>query len=273
MVGRGWLYGALVGYAALVLYPMFWLVAASFKTSREVFTSPWALPAKLQWPNYTEAWREAGIGRYFGNSLLVTLVSLFFILLLSAMAAYALTRFPFRGSHLLFSLFLGGMMFPIFLGIVPLFLLMQKLHLFNTRPGLILVYIAYSLPFTIFVLSGFFRTIPTELLEAARIDGCSHFGAFFRVMLPLAKPGLVTAGIFNFFGLWNEYPLALVLIADDRLRTLPLGLANLYMVQHYETDWGALMAGLVLVMIPTLVVYGLFQRQITEGISVGALKG
>jgi N-acetylglucosamine transport system permease protein len=260
-------------YAVVVIYPMVWLLLASLKTNREIFAAPWSVPASPQWGNYVQAWRAAGIGQYFCNSVLVSFVSLFFILLIGALAAYVLARFVFRGRSLIHSLFLGGMMFPIFLGIVPLFLLLKQLGLLDTRLGLILVYVAYSLSFTIFVLTGFFKTIPTELHEAGLIDGCSEFSAFFRIMLPLAKPGLLTAGIFNFFGLWNEYPLALVIISDNELRTLPLGIANLLMVQQYETEWSALFAGLMLVMIPTILVYAIFQRQITEGISVGALKG
>lgn len=260
-------------YAVIVIYPMVWLLLTSLKTNREIFAAPWSAPASLQWRNYAVAWQEAGIGRYFFNSVLVSFISLFFILFIGSLAAYVLARFVFQGGSLIYSLFLGGMMFPIFLGIVPLFLLLSRMGLLNTRLGLILVYIAYSLSFTIFVLTGFFKTIPTELHEAGLIDGCSQFGAFFRIMLPLAKPGLMTAGIFNFFGLWNEYPLALVIISDNQLRTLPLGIANLLMVQQYKTEWGALFAGLMLVMIPTILVYALFQRQITEGISVGALKG
>lgn len=267
------IYALVFVYAAIVVYPMVWLIAASFKTSREVFVDPWALPQSLQWANYLRAWTQAGIGRYFLNSLLVTGFSLVAILLISAMAAYVLTRYQFRGSVWILNAFMGGMMFPIFLGIVPLFILLQQMRLWDTRTGLVLVYVAYSLSFTIFVLSGFFRTIPGELLEAAMIDGCSHFSAFFRIMLPMARSGLVTAAIFNFFGLWNEYPLALVIVSSEHLRTLPLGIANLLMVQQYKTEWGALFAGLVLVMIPTIVVYAVFQRQISEGISVGALKG
>jgi ABC-type glycerol-3-phosphate transport system permease component len=164
-------------------------------------------------------------------------------------------------------------MVPTQLALVPLFFLVNAIHLLDTYTGLILVYIAFSLPFTIFVLTGFFRTLPHELAEAALIDGCTHPQAFWRVMLPIAKPGLVTAAIFNFLGIWNEYLFALVLISSERLRTLPLGLANLLMVTHYESNWGALFAGLVMVMIPTLVVYALLQGQLTKGITAGALKG
>lgn len=260
-------------YGVVVVYPMVWMLLASVKNSRELFEKPWGLPASPQWVNFAKAWSQAGIGRCFANSVFVTAISMFFILLIGSMAAYALARFVFRGRAAIHNAFMSGMMFPVFLGIVPLFLLLRNLGMLNNYFGLITVYVAYSLPFTVFVLTGFFRTLPHELAEAGLIDGCSHFAVFRRIMLPLAKPGLIAAGIFNFFGIWNEYPLALVIISSNDLRTLPLGIANLLMVLHYETDWGALFAGLVIVMLPTLVAYLLFQRHITSGLTAGALKG
>jgi len=273
LVARFALHLVLLIYSAIVVYPMVWLLSASLKTSRELFEKPWELPAVPQWQNFAKAWTEAGIGRCFVNSVFVTTVSMFFILLIGSMAAYALARFVFRGRGFIHSAFVSGMMFPVFLGIVPLFMLLRNLGMWNSYTGLITAYVAYSLSFTIFVLTGFFKQLPGELAEAGLIDGCGHFTVFWRVMMPLAKPGLIAAGIFNFFGIWNEYPLALVIISSNELRTLPLGIANLLMQQHYETDWGALFAGLVLVMLPTLIVYLFFQRQITEGLTAGALKG
>lgn len=273
VIGITALQAVLVLYSIIVIYPMVWLISASLKNSRELFMTPWALPQSPQWVNYVKAWTEAGIGHYFANSVFVTVLSMFFILLVGSMAAYALARFQFRGNTAIYNVFLSGMMFPVFLGIVPLFLLLRNLGMLNNYFGLITVYVAYSLSFTIFILTGFFKTLPHELAEAGLIDGCSQFAVFWRIMMPLAKPGLVAAGIFNFFGIWNEYPLALVIISKSELRTLPLGIANLLMVQHYETNWGALFAGLVMVLVPTLVVYLIFQRQITEGLTAGALKG
>jgi N-acetylglucosamine transport system permease protein len=272
-VGLGVIYLILLGYAAVVILPMVWLLYTSLKSNREIFASAWGLPATPHWENFAYAWVRAGIGRYFLNSVFVTVASVALILLVSAMAAYALTRFSFRGNRFIFYAFLAGLMIPTQLALVPLFFLINGMRLLDTYAGLILVYVAFSLPFTVFVLSAFFRTLPQELAEAALIDGCTHGQAFWRVMLPLAKPGLVTAAIFNFLGIWNEYLFALVFISSERLRTLPLGLANLLIVSHYESDWGALFAGLVMVMVPTLLVYGLLQGQLTKGITVGALKG
>lgn len=260
-------------FAASVVLPLIWVAVTSFKSSPEVFASPWALPGELRWVNYAKAWQEAGIARCFTNSLIVTLATLAILLPVGSMAAYVLARYPFRGSRWVFTGFLGGMMFPIFLAIVPLFLLLRDLALLDTLEGLILVYVAYSLPFTVFVMTGFFHTLPQELLEAAMIDGCGHVAAFRRVMLPLARPGLIVVGIFNAIGLWNEYPLALVIVVSDEVRTLPLGIANLMMMEHYQSDWGALFAGLVIVMGPVLAVYWAFRDRIHDTMVAGALKG
>jgi N-acetylglucosamine transport system permease protein len=273
LIGKGIIQAILVGYAIVVIYPMVWLISASLKTSLELFTNPWLPTMKPQWSNFLDAWTKANIGRYFINSVFVTAVTMFLILLIGSMAAYALSRFVFKGREILQTAFISGMMFPVFLGIVPLFLLLAKLNMLDNYFGLITVYVAYSLSFTIFVLTGFFKSLPHELAEAGLIDGCSQFTVFWRIMLPLAKPGLIAAGIFNFFGIWNEYPLALVIINTSDLRTLPLGIANLVMQQQYETNWGALFASLVIVMVPSLLVYLFFQRQITEGLTAGALKG
>lgn len=272
-IGRALLYVALLVYSVIVVYPMVWLLSASLKTSLELFESPWKLPAMPQWVNFERVWSKVGIGQCFANSVIVTALSMFFILMVGSMAAYALARFKFRGRNLIHNAFMSGMMFPVFLGIVPLFLLLRNLGMWNNYFGLITAYVAFSLPFTIFILVGFFKSLPHELTEAGMIDGCSHFTVFWRIMLPIAKPGLIAAGIFNFFGIWNEYPLALVIISENKLRTLPLGIAALVMQQQYETDWGALFAGLVIVMLPTLLVYLFFQRQITEGLTAGAIKG
>ena len=263
----------LVVYAVIVIYPMVWLISSSLKTSLELFTNPWLPTMKPQWTNFLDAWTKANIGRYFVNSVFVTTVTMFFILFIGSMAAYALARFVFKGRDVIHTGFISGMMFPVFLGIVPLFMMLARLNMLDNYFGLITVYVAYSLSFTVFILTGFFKTLPHELAEAGLIDGCSQFTVFWRIMLPLAKPGLIAAGIFNFFGIWNEYPLALVIINSTDLRTLPLGIANLVMQQQYETNWGALFASLVIVMIPSLIVYLFFQRQITEGLTAGALKG
>jgi len=203
---------------------------------------------------------------YFSDKLLVL------ILMLSSMVAYVLARYQFRGNRFIYVLFISAMMIPGFLAVVPLWFLIRSLGLLNTWPGLILVYLGFSMPFTIFFLHAFFKTLPIELEEAAIIDGCSLFGVFWRVMLPLSKSGLLTVGIFNFLGIWNEFFWALILIYDDNLKTLPLGMSNLLIQSFYQTDWGAMFAGFVIMLIPTFIVYAIFQNQLTQGITIGALK-
>jgi N-acetylglucosamine transport system permease protein len=257
----------------LILIPILWVLVSSLKTGAEIVGSPWKLPTEPHWINYKNAWQEAGIGRAFMNSLGVTLATLLILLPSGAMAAYVLARYEFPGRGLIFGGFLGGMMFPHFLVIVPLFFLMRGMHLLDTRVGLTLVYVAYSLSFTVFVLTGFFQTLPKELGEAAMIDGAGHAGTFWKVMLPLARPGLIVVGIFNAIGLWNEYGLALVLVPSAENQTLPLGIANLTMTQQYQSDWGALFAGLVIVMLPVVIVYAIFRERIHETMLAGAVKG
>ncbi|MGY8826886.1 MAG: carbohydrate ABC transporter permease [Candidatus Latescibacterota bacterium] len=260
-------------YGIVVIFPMIWLLYTAFKTTEELFASAWSLPAVWSLVNFTEAWNEAQIGDFFWNSIFVTVSTLLLQLFLGSMASYSLAKYKFKGSSLLYYLFLAGLMFPIFLGLVPLFFLMKHLALLNSHLGLILVYAAFGLPFTVFVLTAFFRTIPTTIMEAGIMDGCSHFRLYWSIMLPLAKPGLTTVGIFTFISIWNEYILALVLLSSSHLRTLPLGIAVLQFVQFYEVDFGTLFAGLVIVMLPTLVCYIILQNQITKGITVGAVKG
>jgi ABC-type glycerol-3-phosphate transport system permease component len=277
-LGRGVVFAALAGYALWVIYPMVWMVYSSLKADEAIFRDALALPPLdgLRFDNYARAWHEARFGDYFFNSVLVTTTAVALIVLLGAMTAYALTRFYHPAGRAAFWLFLAGLMIPAQLTIVPLFFEWRALGLLNTRLGLILVYTANGLPFAIFILAGFFRSLPRTLYEAAVIDGCSEAGAFWRVLLPLARPGLVTVAIFQFIGIWKEYFFAFMLANGDGAggaRTLPLGLANLSITAQYRTDYGMLFAGLVLVTIPLLLVYVVLQRQIVRGVTAGALKG
>ena len=260
-------------WALLVIFPFVWMIATSVKADPEILSSPWKLPASIQWDNFARAWTEARIGRYFLNTLIVLAGSLTGTLLVSSMAAYVLARFEFPGRQLLFYGFIAGLMFPVFLALVPLFFLVQDLNMVGTYQGLILVYIAYSLPFTIFFLTAFFKTLPNEVGEAAILDGASQYQIFFQIMLPLAKPGLIAMGIFNFIGQWNQFLLPLVLMPDQSKYLLSQGLQFLAIQQGYQNDYGALFAAMVITMIPTLIVYVLFQRRLEAGLTAGALKG
>ena len=277
IVSKTVIYLVLSFWALVVVFPMLWSIFTSFKTDREIFFSPWALPKVLMFENFARAWVKARMGAYLINTLLIIVPALFFTLLLSSMAAYVLARFEFRGRTFLTYLFMLGMIFPIFLALVPLYFVMHTLGLLDTYQGMILVYIAFSLSFTIFFLTNFFRTLPSELGEAALIDGADHYEIFFRVYLPLAQPGLVTMGIFNFLGQWNQYILPNTLMITNNDTTthyvLSQGLYYLQAQQFYQNDWSGLFAAVTIVMIPTLVVYLIFNDRIEEGMTAGAIKG
>ncbi|MEV0779801.1 carbohydrate ABC transporter permease [Streptomyces sp. NPDC050428] len=265
-------HGVLVIWALLVVLPLLWAVMSSFKDDNSIFSSPWALPDKLHFENWSRAWTQARMSDYFLNTILVVGGSLVGTLVLGSMAAYVLARFDFPGNRFVYFLFIGGMSFPIILALVPLFFVMNNMGLLNTTHGLILVYIAYSLPFTVFFLSSFFRTLPTSVAEAAIIDGASHTRTFFQIMLPMAKPGLISVGIFNFLGQWNQYMLPTVLNTDPDKKVLSQGLVQLAVSQGYKGDYSGLFAGLVMAMLPVLAAYIIFQRQVVAGLTAGALK-
>ncbi len=280
---RAWLASWLIGiflvlYALWVAYPMVWVLLSSFKSEAAIRSAPfaWPSPEELTVAAYERAWVEAGFGRYFWQSVGVTSVSVALIVGLGSLAAYALARFTNRWLAPVHWLFLAGMMLPVQLSIVPLFFELRWLGLLNSLPGLILVYTANGLPFAVFVLTGFFRGLPASLAEAARLDGCGEIAVFWRVMLPLARPGLVTVAIFQFIGLWKEYFFAFMLLSgagDGAGRTLPLGLANLSMVAQYQGDQAPLFAGVTLATLPLLAVYLVLQKQLIQGVTAGALKG
>ncbi len=260
-------------WAAMVIFPFLWMIMTALKSDMEILTDPFGLPEQLLWENFARAWTSASIGRYFLNTVLVMAMSLTGTLLVSAMAAYVISRFDFPFNRFLYLMFIAGLMFPMFLGLVPLYFLMDDLRLLNTYHGLALVYIAYSLPFTIFFLVGFFKTLPGEVAEAGIIDGASQYQVFFNLMLPMAKPGLIAMGIFNFLGQWNQFLLPLVLLLDQDKYVLSQGLNFLAIQQGYDSDYSALFAAMVIVMIPSLLVYILFQRRLESGLTAGALKG
>ncbi|MDX1932151.1 MAG: carbohydrate ABC transporter permease [Capsulimonadales bacterium] len=304
-LGNALKYGLLVLYLLAVIYPMFWVFYTSAKSTQEFYKNPIGLPQVFTAPNadvaraaidnYEKAWIGSKFSGYFINSLIVVSISLTLIILLGSMAAYVLARFEFRGRNLIYILFLSGLLIPMQLILIPLFFQFSDIgetltrvfapparsmglgnltvSLHNSHIGLILIYVAASLPFTVFTLTAFFRTLPGELREAAMMDGASEYRTFFQVMMPVARAGLVTVTIFNFLGLWNEYLFGLVFLSDDRLKTLPLGLASISMQAQYKSDFGLLFAGLVIAMLPTLIVYIFLQEQLTKGITTGAVKG
>jgi N-acetylglucosamine transport system permease protein len=263
---------AMLAWAVVTALPLLWAVVSSLKTDQEILNEPWAPPSSLHFENWSRAWTAASIGRYFFNSLIVVGGALVLTMLLGSLVAYALARYQFRGNRFIYYTFVAAMFFPVFLALVPLFFVVRQLGLLGTYHGLILVYAAYAVPFTVFFLHAFFRTLPEEVAEAAVLDGCSHSAVFFRVMLPLARPGLVAVGIFNFLGLWNQYLIPLVLNPDPDRYVLAQGLAALSVSQGYRSDWSGLFAGLTIAMLPVLVAYVAFQRHIRAGMTAGAVR-
>lgn len=262
-------HAVLLLWTVLVVVPFLWAVVASTKTSREIFGSPWGLPESPQWSNFADAWAK-GVGEYLLNSIIVVSGGVVLTMLLSSMIAYVLARYDFKGNRAIYYLLASGMMFPVFLAIVPLFFVVQSLGMLSTYHGLILVYVAYSLPFSVFFMHAFFRTLPTDVAEAAVMDGCSHASVFFRVMLPMAKPGLLSIGIFNVLGQWNQFVLPAFLSPEKPV--LAQGIATLLASQRYEGDWGALFAALTIAIVPVVVVYLIFYRQVQSGLTGGTLK-
>ncbi|MEV0868765.1 carbohydrate ABC transporter permease [Brachybacterium paraconglomeratum] len=262
----------LIVWTLAVVLPLLWTVYSSFKTSREILTSPFSMPSEWNLDNFITAWTEAGIGRYFLNTLIVVGGALFLVMLLGAMCAYVLARFEFPGRRIIYYGMIAGLTFPIFLAVVPLFFVLMNMGLRGTYIGLILAYVGFALPFTVFFLYAFFRQLPEEIAEAAAIDGAGDFRTFFQIMVPLATPGLMSVTIFNFLGLWNQYLLPVVLNTDEDKYVLAQGLKSLQAQQGYESDWGAMFASVTITILPVLIVYVIFQRQLQGGLGPSTNK-
>jgi len=263
---------ALIIWAIVVVVPILWVFLASFKNTTEIFSSPWTMPAALRFENWARAWTKAQVGQYFVNSVIVVGFSTFGTMLFGSMVAYVLARYKFIGNRFVYYLFVSGLAFPVFLALVPLFKVVQGFGLLNTYTGLIVVYISYSLPFTVFFLTAFFKTLPSSVAEAAIIDGASHTRLFFRVMLPMARSGMVSVTIFNIIGQWAQYLLPVVLVTDKSKYVLTQGIAAISVNAGYEADWSGLFAALSMSILPMIIVYAIFQRQIQAGLTAGAVK-
>jgi N-acetylglucosamine transport system permease protein len=273
----------LVVWAVLVVYPMLWVVMSSFKDDKQIIEQPLSLiPHGLHWENFARAWGNGHIGAFFLNTVLVLAGSVTLTMLLGSMAAYALARYEFWGNRIIYYLFLSGLTLPIYLAAVPLFTGVSNTGLVfspfgpNSYLMLILVYVAWSLSFTVFFMHSFFRTLPTTIAEAAYVDGASHTKVFFKVMLPMAKPGLISIGIFNVLGQWNQWYLPTLLMqpvsGEPKHSVISQGLIELSVNQGYRSDWSGLFAGVTTAMLPVLVVYIVFQRQVQAGLTAGVGK-
>lgn len=260
----------LIGNTVLMLYPILIMFFSAFKSTSDIFTKPFALPNFTNFANFARIIRETNFLTYFSNSILVTTASLACILIFGSMAAYAIARYRFRGATFLFLFFLAGLMVPLKLAIIPLFIQFRDLGILDTRLSLILLYTAMGLPSTVFILTGFLRTLPGELEDAARIDGASEPKIMVFIMMPLTKPALVIAGIHNAVPIWNDFFFPLVFIHTDANKTLPQGLTTF--MGEFSTDWGALFAGLSLSALPIIFIYILLSRQFIAGMTYGSIK-
>jgi N-acetylglucosamine transport system permease protein len=265
----GFSHGILIIWSILVILPLIWVLMSSFKTSSEIFASPFALPQRWSFDNYVNAWTTAGIGSFFVNSVIVVVGALILTMLFGSMSAYVLARFTFPGSRLLYYLMLAGLTFPIFLAIVPLFFVLRGIGLLNTLP---LTYAAFAFPFTVFFLYAFFRSLSKSIAEAAAVDGAGEWRTFFQIMLPMAKPGLATVAILNFVGLWNQFLLPIALNTNPDNYVLTQAMASFASQAGYSVDFGALFAAVVITVVPVLIIYLIFQRQLQGSVSQGVSK-
>jgi len=266
-------YAVVGGWSAFSMFFVLWVVMASLKTTRSLFKHPWSLPWDPVFSNYAKTWVANRFGDYFLNSFLVVSLSVMALLIIAVPAAYVLSRGKFMGRGVLSNILVFGMGVPIPLLFVPIAVIMSSLNLTDSLFGLGIIYVAVSLPFTIFVLQGFFSSLPSELDSAALLDGCSDWQIFWHVMLPLAKPGVATVSILNFVWLWNEYQLALVLIDSPGNRTISLGMYSLITSMKFSGgNWAGLFAGVTIVMIPTITLFIFLSDKMISGITMGGVK-
>lgn len=260
----------LIVYTAVVIVPLLIVLLNTMRPNRTIHREPIGLPTSVNFESYVTAWNEANFSRYFINSVIVTVSSVVLATSVSSLAGYMLGRYAFRGSRVLFAFFVAGLTLPFRLAIVPLFLLLNDLGLIDTHIGLILVYAATGIPFSIFILSTFFRQLPMELSEAARIDGANEFVLFSRVMLPLVRPALATVAIFQFVPLWNDFFFPLVLLRSTNKWTLPVGMTRFF--GEFQTDWSTLFAGMVIITLPLIILFLSATEQIISGLTQGIRK-
>lgn len=271
-VGRLLLYGFLTIFAFIQIYPFIWLVFFSFKSNSEIFGGNIAgFPEKLLWGNYKTAIINGKVGIYFMNSVFVTAVTIIVTSLVSGMAAYAIERLKWKLSKAMLILLLLGLMIPLHAALLPLFMLFSKIKLLNSYWCLIIPYVGFAMPMAMYVLVGFLRGIPREMEESSLLDGCSIYGTFFRIIVPMLKPAIATVAIFTFLLSWNELMFALTFINETRFRTLTVGIQQ--MVGQYTTKWGPIGAGLVVATLPSIIIYIFMSNEVQKSLIAGAVKG
>lgn len=280
---KAFVYVALITLAISIFIPVAWVFLASIKENNEFYGNPWTMPAGFYFQNFADAFQKANMGQYFLNSMIVTGFALVILLVVALPAAYVLARYQFKGRKFINTMFMGGLFVNVNYIVVPIFLMLLDVDkvikgflgrgiLLNNLFVLALIYAATSLPFTIYLLSGYFSTLPKSYEEAALVDGCGYFGTMIKIMIPMARPSVITVILFNFLAFWNEYIIALTIMPGDS-KTLPVGLMTLMKAQKGAAQYGQMYAGLVIVMLPTLILYIMVQKKLTQGMSLGGLKG
>lgn len=277
---RIFVYIVLILVALSIIVPVAWVFMSSIKENAEFYGNPWNLPKGFYFQNFVDAWQKANMGDYLLNSVIVTAMSLVILLVVAVPCSYVLSRVDFKGRKILRTLMKAGLFINLSYIVIPIFLVLLDLNMtfktqwfLNNRLVLSIIYAATSIPFTVYLLSNFFSSISKTYEEAARIDGAGYFRTMIDIILPMAKPAVITVILFNFLSFWNEYILAQTIMVKPEMRTLPVGLINLQQAARGGAEFGRLYAGLVLVMLPTLILYIMVQKQLTEGMMVGGDKG
>lgn len=262
----------MIFFAVYTLFPLGWLIVSSLKTNFEFLAaSPFSLPKEWQWQNYKNALQVANLDRMLLNSVFVGLSATLINVGVASMSAYGISRFRFKGRENLFLLFTIGILVPLNALMVPYFVIINELGLYNTYGGMILLYCAIGIPMSTVIIRGLMDSIPMEIEEAAYIDGCGFFGRFFRIILPLSRTGIVTAATFQFLTCWNEFVFANLIVSSDKLRTIQVGIR--YFTNQFSTDYVSMYAAIVISIVPSILAYVLFQEQIINGLTSGAVKG
>ncbi|OIK15774.1 ABC transporter permease [Bacillus sp. MUM 116] len=257
-------------FAICIIYPIIWLLLSGLKSNSDFFLSTWSLPKEWHWSNYKVAW-DAGIGHFFLNSVLVTGISVLCVLFFGSLAAFGLSRFQFKGQNFLLIIILSGLMLAPQVSLIPLYKLLQALGLYNTYGALILPYVAFQLPFAIFLMRSYFLSIPHELEESAILDGCNSWKVYRHIIVPMGKPIIASCALLTGMNVWNEFMFALVFVENSSLRTIPVGLMNLR--SQLNTDFGIQLSGLAISALPMIIAYIIFQKQFVRGLSAGSVKG
>jgi len=261
----------IISFVFYAVFPFLWLVLASLKTNAELLNNPFTLPEVFQFKNYSNAIQEAGLGRLIINSLVISTSATFLNILFSSMCAFAIARHTFWGNNVLFLMISAGILVPLNALIIPYFAIINFLNLYDTRIGLIIVYCAVGLPVSTFILTEFFKSIPKEIEEASYLDGCNFAARYFKIMLPLALPGLATAGTFQFILCWNEFIYAMLLTSSTDIRTIQFGIS--YFTNQFFSDYVGMFAAVVISIIPSITVFILFQEKVINGLTAGSVKG